>query len=693
MRKLFSLFFALAMILSFLPVYAAADGDAPEMSGEEARLRAAVAEAAAAVAAADDGYVEDSTEYELYDALILSDDLTLPENFTLSVLGAVTVPDGVTLTVNGHIEVYGDIVVSSGGRLLIDTELHEWGFSLANVYVWEGGKLTVEAGGELESHGELYIDTGTAIRMDGSYTQGTDTYDDIEYCMLTLCVPCDSAEIDLPGLPTELATLLCEVYSEEALLSALSLAESVSNKMQILTGYRQITLHSDVTVGKNVRLELRQMADVALAQGVVLTNYGEIWANAWDARLTAAPGSEIWNFGEIWFYSENNVLEIQEGAELWDNGLPGNLSVASMCKFICNGTQSSLDIQPGMSAEKEFPAYINARTGKEVAVAFAAGIRKVNVESDLVSEHSIVVPEGAKLFVLPGASLTIRPEDSLTNNGTIIVDGTLNAAGSYYGESAYVSRQGTVTPDTVPQRTELVMEAPSLVGPDSLDTNAWGVYDVYTFAENDEQIPSSAEWSIVKTTVADAEIDPETGDLYAGTSPGEIVIRASTEYGSCDKTILVVQGENTPGLFIEGPHSLDTNAWGVYDVCTYAENGELFYVSDVEWELIFVTDAPLDFAFYHDTGEMYAGTSPGEIILQATTEYGTCEKTVRIVQRKGPLAKDEPTVPNEEAPPMEGGLVIPIWIAVLMLAVLLAAIVFAIARIVIAVRRKKKRKS
>lgn len=389
------------------------------------------------------------------------------------------------------------------------------------------------------------------------------------------------------------------------------LAESVSNKMQILTGYRQITLHSDVTVGKNVRLELRQMADVALAQGVVLTNYGEIWANAWDARLTAAPGSEIWNFGEIWFYSENNVLEIQEGAELWDNGLPGNLSVASMCKFICNGTQSSLDIQPGMSAEKEFPAYINARTGKEVAVAFAAGIRKVNVESDLVSEHSIVVPEGAKLFVLPGASLTIRPEDSLTNNGTIIVDGTLNAAGSYYGESAYVSRQGTVTPDTVPQRTELVMEAPSLVGPDSLDTNAWGVYDVYTFAENDEQIPSSAEWSIVKTTVADAEIDPETGGLYAG-------------------------------------------------------------------------------------------TSPGEIILQATTEYGTCEKTVRIVQRKGPLAKDEPTVSNEEAPPMEGGLVIPtmegelvilIWIAVLMLAVLLAAIVFAVVRIVIAVRRKKERKS
>lgn len=680
MKKLLSLFFALAMVLSFLPVYAAADGDAPEISGEEARLRAAVAEAAAAVAAADDGYVEDSTEYELYDALILSDDLTLPENFTLSVLGAVTVPDGVTLTVNGHIGVYGDIVVSSGGRLLIDTELHEWGFSLANVYVWEGGKLTVEAGGELESHGELYIDTGTAIRMDGTYTQGTDTsYKGTEYCMLTLCVPCDSAEIDLPGLPTELATLLCEVYSEEALLSALSLAETVSNKMQILTGYRQITLHSDVTVGKNVRLELRQMADVALAQGVVLTNYGEIWANAWDARLTAAPGSEIWNFGEIWFYSENNVLEIQEGAELWDNGLPGNLSVAPMCKFICNGTQSSLDIQPGMSAEKEFPAYINARTGKEVAVAFAAGIRKVNVESDLISERSIVVPKGAKLFILPGASLTMRPEDSFTNNGTIIVDGTLNAAGSYYGESAYVSRQGMVTPDTVPQRTELVMEAPSLVGPDSLDTNAWGVYDVYTFAENDEQIPSFAEWSIVKTTVADAEIDPETGDLYAGTSPGEITLQAITEYGTCEKTVTVVTSKKgsseapfTPEPFIDGPDFLEAGGGCGYSVCAYDENGQKFYL-DAEWSIVEtdIADATIDAG----TGLLDTGFSPGKIVLRATTiyGYGTFEKTVTV----GPYE----------------GLVIPVWAAVLVLAVLLAAIVFAVVRIVIAVRRKKKRKS
>lgn len=290
------------------------------------------------------------------------------------------------------------------------------------------------------------------------------------------------------------------------------------------------------------------------------------------------------------------------------------------------------------------------------------------------------MPEGAKLFVLPGASLTIRPEDSLTNNGTIIVDGTLNAAGSYYGKSVYVSEQGTVTPDTVPQRTELIMEEPSLVGPDSLDTNAWGVYDAYTFAENDEQIPSSAEWSIVETNIADAEIDSKTGDLYAGTSAGEIVIRASTEYGSCDKTILVVQGEplsepvihgeNTPGLFIEGPDSLGVEGRPGYNVCAYNENGTQLYL-DAEWSIVEtdIADATVD----AETGFLYTGSSPGKIVLRATTEYGTSEKTVTIE-------------PYEE-------LEIPVWVAVLVLVILLAAIVFIVVRVVIAIRRKKKRSS
>ena len=42
---------------------------------------------------------------------------------------------------------------------------------------------------------------------------------------------------------------------------------------------------------------------------------------------------------------------------------------------------------------------------------------------------------------------------------------------------------------------------------------------------------------------------------------------------------------------------------------------------------------------------------------------------------------------------MEGGLVLPEWAIVLVLAVLLAAIAFAVVRIVVAVRRRKKHKS
>lgn len=101
-----------------------------------------------------------------------------------------------------------------------------------------------------------------------------------------------------------------------------------------------------------------------------------------------------------------------------------------------------------------------------------------------------------------------------------------------------------------------------------------------------------------------------------------------------------VEGPTAQELFIDGLDSLETEAWGVYTVCAYAENGESLYVSDMEWELFFMTDAAPDLVFYHDTGELYTGTSPGEIVLQATTEYGTCEKTVTIVQRKDPLTDD-----------------------------------------------------
>lgn len=525
MKKRLSLFFALILILSVLPVYAAADGEAP--SPEEA-LRLAIKNG--------------ETEYTLYNDLTLSADLIIPVKFTLTLWEGctLTVPDGVALKVRNNITVYGSVVVSSGGRLLLDSLPIDNAITPASVYVLDGGSLTVDAGGKLENDGYLLVQTGAAVRVDGDYTIITKTFSNDSgvqmYPALAYSVPYDLAEIDLPGIPPELVTLHYEVYSEEELLSALSLAETVSGRVEIYIVSQKITLHSDTAIGKNVWLELLRETEITVPQGVTLTNYGGISATSRNARVTAEAGSEVQNFGIFYFYSENNVLDIREGAVLRTIDDPNALRFGPGTIFICNGTQEKL-----------------------------AG-------------HA---PEF-------GPATTSSPP---------------------------------------PQAAETTPE-PAI------------------------EVPVARE------------------------------------------------------LFIDGPDSLETEAWGVYTVCAYAENGEPFYVSNTEWDLI-LTDAPQDMAFYHDDGELYAGTSPGEIVLQATTEYGTCEKTVTIVQRTEPLtedervrpserefsAEDELVVPGEEEPPVEGGLVIPVWAAVLVLAVLLAAIVFAVVRIVIAVRRRKKRKS
>lgn len=528
MKKRLSLFFALILILSVLPVYAAADGEASSPAEEALRLAIKNGE----------------TEYTLYDDLTLSADLTLAPRLCLTVAKGctLTIPDGVALKVRNNITVYGSVVVSSGGRLLLDSLPIDNAITPASVYVLDGGSLTVDAGGKLENDGYLLVQTGAAVRVDGDYTIITKTFSNDSgvqmYPALAYSVPYDLAEIDLPGIPPELVTLHYEVYSEEELLSALSLAETVSGRVGIYIVSQKITLHSDTAIGKNVWLELLRETEITVPQGVTLTNYGGISATSRNARVTAEAGSEVQNFGIFYFYSENNVLDIREGAVLRTIDDPNALRFGPGTIFICNGTQEKL-----------------------------AG-------------HA---PEF-------GPATTRSPP---------------------------------------PQAAETTPE-PAI------------------------EVPVARE------------------------------------------------------LFIDGPDSLETEEWGVYSVCAYDENGELLRVSDAELD-VFIETVMTDAAFYYDnydTGELYAGISPGEIVFSATTEYGTCEKTVTIVQRTEPLTEDERVRPSErefpaedgavgpyEAPPMEGGLVIPVWAAVLVLAVLLAAIVFAIVRIVIAVRRKKKHKS
>ena len=88
----------------------------------------------------------------------------------------------------------------------------------------------------------------------------------------------------------------------------------------------------------------------------------------------------------------------------------------------------------------------------------------------------------------------------------------------------------------VPVARELFID-----GPDSLGARSRCGYSVCAYDENGQKFYLDAEWSIVETDIADAAIDAETGLLYTGSSPGKIVLRATTVYGwgTYEKTVTV----------------------------------------------------------------------------------------------------------------------------------------------------------
>ena len=212
MKKTLSLFLVLLMVFSLLAPSAAADGEAP--SPEEA-LRLAVENREA--------------EYTLSDDLTLSADLTLTPRLCLTVAEGctLTIPDGVTLTVSGGLDIYGSVVVADGGKLLSTTLINARGeFWLNCVQIFNGGSLTVDDGGEMESdQSDVIVSIGGTFCVNGTFTQTTEPIAETDYRPRVYCkLPYYTAEYDLPGVPPEYVGLMYDVFNEDALVSALSMA-------------------------------------------------------------------------------------------------------------------------------------------------------------------------------------------------------------------------------------------------------------------------------------------------------------------------------------------------------------------------------------------------------------------------------------------------------------------------------------
>ena len=674
MKKRLSLFFALILILSVLPVYAAADGEASSPAEEALRL------------AIKNG----GEEYTLSDDLTLSADLTLAPRLCLTVAKGctLTIPDGVTLTVSGGLDIHGSVVVADGGKLLSTTVINARGEFLLNcVQIFDGGSLTVDDGGEMESdQSDVIVYIGGTFCVNGMFTQTTEPIAETDYRPRVYCkLPYYTAEYDLPGVPPEYVGLVYDAFNEDALLSALSIAEAVPNLVHIQTGLVTMTLYSDTLIGKNVVLSLFDGVNIVVAPGAVLTNRGSIEARSQGVELIAEPGAEIRNYGTMDFYSgQGSKTVLEDGAVFW-NVEPEASEIEQMnapSAMATGGEQHRLFL----GSDPDGTTYINVKSAEELAIALETGADTVRVGGEIVCGQDVTVPEDVWLWIQKDGALTVAEGYRLTNNGTVRVDGSLTVEGDYAGETVSAGKSAVITPDSVPRVTEAaakrVMPGPFIDGPDSLETEEWGVYSVCAYAENGEPLyVSDTEWDLIFVTDApqDMAFYHDTGELYAGTSPGEITLQAITEYGTCEKTVTVVTSKKgsseapfTPEPFIDGPDFLEAGGGCGYSVCAYDENGQKFYL-DAEWSIVEtdIADATIDAG----TGLLDTGFSPGKIVLRATTiyGYGTFEKTVTV----GPYE----------------GLVIPVWAAVLVLAVLLAAIVFAVVRIVIAVRRRKKRKS
>ena len=601
----------------------------------------------------------------------------------------LTIPDGVTLTVSGGLDIYGSVVVADGGKLLSTTLINARGeFQLNYVQIFDGGSLTVDAGGEMESdQSDVDVYIGGTFCVNGTFTQTTEPIAETDYRPRVYCkLPYYTAEYDLPGVPPEYVGLLYDAFNEDALVSALSMAETVPNLVHIQTGLVTMTLYSDTVIGENVVLSLFDGVNIIVAPGAVLTNRGSIEARSQGVKLIAEPGAEIRNYGTMDFNSRlGSKTVLEDGAVFW-NVEPEASEIERMnapSAMAVGGEQHRLFLGSALDGT----TYINVKSTEELMIALEAGADTVRVGGEIVCGQDVTVPEGVRLWIQKGGELTVAEGYRLTNNGSLCIDGALSVEGDYTGETVSAGKSAVITPDSVPRVTEAaakrVTPGPFIDGPDSLETEEWGVYSVCAYTENGELLPvPDAKWGdvFIETAMSDAGFYYDTGELYAGTSPGEIVLQATTEYGTCEKTVTIVQHKEpltedepvTPGLFIDGPDSLGAKSRCGYNVCVYDENGEKVF-HDAEWSIVEtdIADAAID----AETGLLYTGSSPGKIVLRATTVYGwgTYEKTVTV----GPYE----------------GLVIPVWAAVLVLAVLLAVIVFAVVRIVIAVRRRKKHKS
>ena len=310
-----------------------------------------------------------SGHYNLADHVVITGDVTIPENLTVWVTetGSLTVAEGGKLTVSNRSE-----LSTGSGLIQIDGTLVNNGF----VSLSHGGnnaRVIVSASGELQNNLTLSVLSGT-LTLDGTYTAGTDSWVDYEpQATITNIEKIDKSKMGLMDI----------VYTEEELRSAVVKQNGYADQSVYIND--DITLTSALTLPNGVGLQI-----------------GFTWYSEDENQygLTIANGATLINdsyihVGEKFYLHVNSGATLVNNGEIWVNG-----------SYECNGTLTGneVQIQGGSITQEELEAKIEAANGEWVEVT-----QSVTLERDLTIDNQGLSVSGQCLLIVPdGVTLTVN---------------------------------------------------------------------------------------------------------------------------------------------------------------------------------------------------------------------------------------------------------------------------------------------
>ena len=452
-------------------------------------------------------------------------------------------------TVMGDVTLSADLALPAGFHLCIEQgtlTIRE------GIYVdVEGGSITIEDGGTLENNWVISVSEGGSFHNNGTYTPGETS--DLIF---------DMSEIDLDtgltGVDMKLVRLTTRTETEaniRALFAKIGTVKGVTARVEEAS----ITLSDDLTIPTEGFLQIGDNGVLTVPQGKTLTNNSTINMYS-NGRLVIEPGATLVN---------NDTFLAWEGTQVSVAGtFENNGRVTTVVgSWNCTGTL--------VNDAGDFTVRADVTTAEELEAALKAGATSVTVTENITLDRSITVSENTELNIRSGIKMVVPEAYTLTNNGTILVDGTLEINGTFSGEKIHVYYGGTLTPDTIPHRNAgVTATAITIIGADTVPTGGSTQYSASLFPEDVWE--TWVRWSIVSGK--DLAAITSDGVLTAGDTTGTVTIRADAVDGSliyAEKTVTIGEAALTIEDELRAAIESGKSEFAITGDCTLTRNLDL----------------------------------------------------------------------------------------------------------------------